>query len=49
VQIANDNGGGQLVISGIKAAVEAAAAAATEKGAKRALCCSVFPPRSIQA
>lgn len=44
VQIANDNGGGQLVISGIKAAVEAAAAAATEKGAKRALLLSVSAP-----
>ncbi len=30
-QIANDNGGGQLVISGSKAAVEKAAALATEK------------------
>ena len=35
-QIANDNGGGQLVISGAKAAVEKAASACTEKGAKRA-------------
>jgi [acyl-carrier-protein] S-malonyltransferase len=44
VQIANDNGGGQLVISGIKPAVEAAAAAATAKGAKRALMLSVSAP-----
>src|SRR5690606_14346874 len=36
-QIANDNGGGQLVISGSKPAVEEAARLATEKGAKRAL------------
>ena len=35
-QIANDNGGGQLVISGAKAAVELAAQLCTEKGAKRA-------------
>ena len=35
-QIANDNGGGQLVISGAKAAVEQAARLCTEKGAKRA-------------
>ncbi|MCY0146389.1 ACP S-malonyltransferase [Hoeflea sp. G2-23] len=44
VQIANDNGGGQLVISGIKPAVEAAAAAATAMGAKRALMLSVSAP-----
>src|SRR5690606_37042105 len=37
VQIANDNGGGQLVISGGKAAVELAAKLASEKGAKRAI------------
>src|SRR5690606_25794503 len=36
-QIANDNGGGQLVISGSRAAVEKAAGLATEKGAKRAI------------
>ncbi|RUU69121.1 [acyl-carrier-protein] S-malonyltransferase [Mesorhizobium sp. M2C.T.Ca.TU.009.01.2.1] len=36
-QVANDNGGGQLVISGAKAAVELAAKLCTEKGAKRAL------------
>ena len=44
VQIANDNGGGQLVISGLKPAVEAAAAAATGKGAKRALMLPVSAP-----
>lgn len=43
-QIANDNGGGQLVISGAKAAVERAAALCTEKGAKRALMLSVSAP-----
>lgn len=43
-QIANDNGGGQLVISGSKAAVEGAAAAATEKGAKRAIMLPVSAP-----
>lgn len=44
VQIANDNGGGQLVISGAKGAVEAAAALATTKGAKRALMLPVSAP-----
>lgn len=43
-QIANDNGGAQLVISGAKAAVEKAAADATEKGAKRALLLPVSAP-----
>jgi len=43
-QIANDNGGGQLVISGEKAAVEKAAALATEKGAKRAIMLPVSAP-----
>jgi malonyl CoA-acyl carrier protein transacylase len=43
-QIANDNGGGQLVISGLKEAVEAAAALATEKGAKRAIMLPVSAP-----
>lgn len=43
-QIANDNGGGQLVISGAKAAVERAMAIATEKGAKRALPLPVSAP-----
>ncbi len=44
VQIANDNGGGQLVISGAKAAVERASALALEKGAKRAIPLSVSAP-----
>lgn len=43
-QIANDNGGGQLVISGSKAAVEKAAGLASEKGAKRALLLPVSAP-----
>lgn len=43
-QIANDNGGGQLVISGSKGAVEKAAALATEKGAKRAIMLPVSAP-----
>jgi [acyl-carrier-protein] S-malonyltransferase len=43
-QIANDNGGGQLVISGAKAGVEQAARICTEKGAKRALMLSVSAP-----
>ncbi len=43
-QIANDNGGGQLVISGAKAAVERAAQLCTEKGAKRALMLAVSAP-----
>ncbi len=43
-QIANDNGGGQLVISGSKAAVEKAASMASEKGAKRALLLPVSAP-----
>lgn len=43
-QIANDNGGGQLVISGSKAPVEAAAALASEKGAKRAIMLPVSAP-----
>jgi [acyl-carrier-protein] S-malonyltransferase len=43
-QIANDNGGGQIVISGAKAAVEHAARLCTEKGAKRAIMLSVSAP-----
>ncbi|WP_180897250.1 ACP S-malonyltransferase [Martelella soudanensis] len=43
-QIANDNGGGQIVISGEKEAVEKAVALATEKGAKRALLLPVSAP-----
>lgn len=44
VQIANDNGGGQLVISGHKEAVERASDAAKEAGAKRALILPVSAP-----
>ena len=43
-QIANDNGGGQLVISGAKPAVERAMEAAKEAGAKRALPLPVSAP-----
>lgn len=43
-QIANDNGGGQLVISGETKAVNAAVKLATEKGAKRAILLSVSAP-----
>ncbi len=43
-QIANDNGGGQLVISGAKDAVTKAAEICTAKGAKRALMLPVSAP-----
>lgn len=43
-QVANDNGGGQIVISGAKAAVELAAKLATEHGAKRAIMLPVSAP-----
>ncbi|MCB1385308.1 MAG: ACP S-malonyltransferase [Nitratireductor sp.] len=43
-QIANDNGGGQLVISGTKAGVEKAAELCTARGAKRALLLPVSAP-----
>jgi len=43
-QIANDNGGGQIVISGDKAAVERGAAACTARGARRALMLPVSAP-----
>jgi len=43
-QIANDNGGGQLVISGEKSAVEKAAGLATDRGAKRAILLPVSAP-----
>ncbi len=43
-QIANDNGGGQLVISGAKPAVEQAARLCTERGAKRAIMLPVSAP-----
>jgi [acyl-carrier-protein] S-malonyltransferase len=41
---ANDNGGGQVVISGNKAAVERAIALAQQKGAKRAILLPVSAP-----
>jgi [acyl-carrier-protein] S-malonyltransferase len=43
-QVANDNGGGQFVISGARAAVELAARLCTEKGARRAIMLSVSAP-----
>ncbi|WP_208433862.1 ACP S-malonyltransferase [Bartonella taylorii] len=43
-QIANDNGGGQIVISGEAKAVETAVKIASEKGAKRALLLPVSAP-----
>jgi [acyl-carrier-protein] S-malonyltransferase len=43
-QIANDNGGGQLVISGSKSEVENAAQQASEQGAKRAIILPVSAP-----
>ncbi|MFO1069878.1 MAG: ACP S-malonyltransferase [Geminicoccaceae bacterium] len=43
-ELANDNGDGQSVLSGDKAAVERAAALAKEKGAKRALLLQVSAP-----
>ncbi|PRD45900.1 [acyl-carrier-protein] S-malonyltransferase [Phyllobacterium phragmitis] len=43
-QVANDNGGGQIVISGSKPAVEMAAKLATDMGAKRAIMLPVSAP-----
>jgi [acyl-carrier-protein] S-malonyltransferase len=43
-QAANDNGGGQVVISGAKAAVERACEIAKAKGAKRAMLLQVSAP-----
>lgn len=43
-QIANDNGGGQIVISGEAKAVQLAIKIASQKGAKRALLLSVSAP-----
>ncbi|MEM6461957.1 MAG: ACP S-malonyltransferase [Pseudomonadota bacterium] len=43
-QIANDNGGGQLVVSGSKQSVEQAISIASEQGAKRALALPVSAP-----
>lgn len=42
--LANDNGGGQVVVSGSAAAVERAIALAVEKGAKRAIPLAVSAP-----
>jgi [acyl-carrier-protein] S-malonyltransferase len=42
--VANDNGAGQVVVSGNKAAVERAVALAQEKGAKRAILLPVSAP-----
>jgi [acyl-carrier-protein] S-malonyltransferase len=43
-QVGNDNGGGQIVLSGSKAAVERAAESAKAKGAKRAMMLPVSAP-----
>lgn len=43
-QVANDNGGGQLVISGAKGAVERGMALCLERGAKRAIALPVSAP-----
>src|SRR4051794_27242135 len=43
-QAANDNGGGQVVVSGSKAAVERAVEIAKEKGARRAMLLPVSAP-----
>ena len=43
-QAANDNGGGQVVVSGDKAAVERAVEIAKSKGAKRAMLLPVSAP-----
>ncbi len=43
-EVANDNGGGQIVISGHRAAIERAMAAAKEAGAKRAIALQVSGP-----
>ena len=43
-QVANDNGGGQVVVSGNKAAVERAVEIAKAKGAKRAMMLPVSAP-----
>ena len=43
-QAANDNGGGQVVVSGDKAAVERAVEIAKQKGARRAMMLTVSAP-----
>ena len=46
-QAANDNGGGQVVVSGDKAAVERAVEIAKGEGRTGARCCCRCPHRSI--
>ena len=43
-QVANDNGGGQVVISGAKAAIDRAIALSAERGVKRAMLLPVSAP-----
>ncbi|MBV1701407.1 MAG: ACP S-malonyltransferase [Hyphomicrobiales bacterium] len=43
-EVANDNGGGQIVVSGAKAAIDAAIEIAKAKGAKRAILLQVSAP-----
>jgi [acyl-carrier-protein] S-malonyltransferase len=44
IDVANDNGGGQVVVSGAKAAVERACVISKEKGVKRAMMLPVSAP-----
>ena len=48
-QAANDNGGGQVVVSGDKAAVERAVEIAKAKGARRAMMLPVSAPVPLRA
>ena len=43
-EAANDNGGGQVVMAGVKAAIDRAIALATERGVKRAMLLPVSAP-----